>query len=485
MIGKIDKAKKSYTCSGCAYKSIKWLGCCPDCNEWNLCVEVVPVAGAVRTQGTLNGGLPSMTSLQSIKQVTETRILTNIEEWDRVMGGGIVPSSFIVLTGDPGIGKSTLLLQISHNLSRDYRVYYFSTEESLQQILQRARRLKCVQEKLPDKDTNNDNSARDNSKSNIDNDSKNGVGDRLLCSDQSNLETIVAIAQQDKPDIVIIDSIQNCYSSDSHSIPGSVNQVRESVFQLMRLAKEHNITLVVSGHITKEGVLAGPKVLEHMVDAVFYLQSEDRFQTRVLSAVKNRFGPIDEVGFFHMYENGLVQEPNINKHLLSGHTHAPGSVLVSVIEGTRPLLLELQALTIESKFGIPQRVVSGVDHKQVVLIAAILQKYLFIKLNMHDIFFKISGGIKVKGNSTDMGIALALLSSYFQQPIPEKSIVLGEISLTGAIKPIKHSAILVKEAHKFGIINLIVAKDQSIEKIPDIKIYRFSSVYELVSLFSA
>lgn len=465
MLSKTDKAKKSYVCSQCSYKSIKWLGCCPDCNEWNVCEEVVAApANTLRMQGNLSELLPSMTSLESIKQTTEKRILTNIQEWDRVMGGGIVPSSFIVLTGDPGIGKSTLLLQISHNLSRDYKVYYFSTEESLQQILQRARRLKCVQQQQ---------------------DNKKKEENALLCSDQSNLETIIAIAQQDKPDIVIIDSIQNCYSSDAHSIPGSVNQVRESVFQLMRLAKEHNITLLVSGHITKEGVLAGPKVLEHMVDAVFYLQSEDRFQTRVLSAVKNRFGPIDEVGFFHMYENGLVQEPNINKHLLSGHTHAPGSVLVSVIEGTRPLLLELQALTIESKFGIPQRVVSGVDHKQVVLIAAILQKYLFIKLNMHDIFFKISGGIKVKGNSTDLGIALALLSSYFQQPIPEKSIVLGEISLTGAIKPIKHIAILVKEAYKFGITTIIVAKDQSIEKMPDIKVQRFSSVYELVSLFSA
>jgi len=462
MISKADKAKKSYICSRCSYKSIKWLGCCPDCNEWNACTEVVSYVPTSTIRAEV--GRTSMVSLQSIKQTTEKRILTNIQEWDRVMGGGIVPSSFIVLTGDPGIGKSTLLLQISHNLSRDYKVYYFSTEESLQQILQRARRLKCVQQEQ---------------------DSKKKEENALLCSDQSNLETIIAIAQQDKPDIVIIDSIQNCYSSDAHSIPGSVNQVRESVFQLMRLAKEHNITLLVSGHITKEGVLAGPKVLEHMVDAVFYLQSEDRFQTRVLSAVKNRFGPIDEVGFFHMYENGLVQEPNINKHLLSGHTHAPGSVLVSVIEGTRPLLLELQALTIESKFGIPQRVVSGVDHKQVVLIAAILQKYLFIKLNMHDIFFKISGGIKVKGNSTDMGIALALLSSYFQQPIPEKSIVLGEISLTGAIKPIKHIAILVKEAYKFGITTIIVAKDQSIEKMPDIKVQRFSSVYELVSLFSA
>jgi DNA repair protein RadA/Sms len=250
----------------------------------------------------------------------------------------------------------------------------------------------------------------------------------------------------------------------------------------MRLAKEQNITTIISGHITKEGTIAGPKTLEHMVDGVFYLQGEDRFQTRILRSVKNRFGTINELGFFEMDEAGLQEVPNINEHLLSEHSDAPGSVLISVIEGSRPLLLELQALTIESKLGIPQRVVSGIDQKQVVLIAAILEKYLHIRLSTQDIFFKVSGGFKIKGSGIDLGIALALLSSYFQQPVPEKSIILGEISLTGEIKPINQMNVFVKEAEKFGIKTLLVAKNQKIET-SNCTIKRFTNVYELLSLF--
>lgn len=450
----MSKQKISYSCSACSYKSIKWLGCCPECAEWNTFLEMAS-APLVRHGGVAAGPVraTTMTPLHAVPSPSHERLCTHISEWDRVMGGGIMPNSLIILTGDPGIGKSTLLLQVSRNLAQRHRVYYFSTEESLQQILQRAQRLNCVDE-------------------------------QLLCSDQANLEEIIAIAQHDKPDVLIIDSIQNCYITNSQATAGSISQLREITFQLMRLAKETGITVLVSGHITKEGVMAGPKTLEHMVDAVFYLQAEDRWQTRVLRAVKNRFGTVNELGFFHMHEDGLQEEPNINKHLLSDHTHSPGSVLVSVMEGSRPLLLELQALTIESKLGIPQRVVSGLDHTQVVLISAILQKYLFIKLSMHDIFFKVGGGVKIKGSSTDLGIALALLSSYFQQPLPEKSIALGEISLTGAIKPINHINIFIKEASKFGIEQLLVAQNQTIEKTSG-TVRRFSNVYELLSLFTA
>ena len=379
-------------------------------------------------------------------------MLTGIHEWDRVMGGGIMPSSLIVLTGDPGIGKSTLLLQVCDQLSQNYTVYYFSTEESPEQVMQRAQRLNCTSEKL-------------------------------LFSDKAELETIIATAHHDKPDILIIDSIQNCYISNAQTTPGSIAQLRETTFQLMRLAKENNITIIVSGHITKEGIIAGPKTLEHMVDAVFYLQSEDRWQTRMLRAVKNRFGTINELGFFEMDTHGLKPVADINKHLISELNNAAGSVLVSVIEGSRPLLLELQALTIESKLGIPQRVVSGLDHKQVVLIAAIIQKYLQIKLNLHDIFFKVSGGFAIKSSTADLGIALAMLSSYFQQPLPEKSIALGEISLTGHIKPINQINLLVKEAEKFGIERLLVAHNQKIEK-SKAKVCRFTNVYELLTLFT-
>lgn len=392
-----------------------------------------------------------MINLSTVTSTNQARMLSGIGEWDRVMGGGIVPSSLIILTGDPGIGKSTLLLQICNHLARQYRVFYFSTEESLQQVKLRAERLGCI--------TNN-----------------------LLFSDSAELHTIIETAQQDTPDIIIIDSIQNSYLNGAQSLPGSVGQLRESTFQLMRFAKERGVTIILTGHITKEGVIAGPKTLEHMVDAVFYLQCEDRWQTRVLRAVKNRFGTIDELGFFEMGERGLQELSNINQQLISEVSHSPGSALVSVIEGSRPLLLELQALTIESKLAMPQRVISGVDHKQVMLIAAILQKYLHIKLNMHDIFFKVSGGFKIKSSATDLGIGLALLSSYFQQPLPEKSIAIGEISLTGQIKPVNQINQFVHEATTFGIERLLVAKHQTITH-KQCSIQRFSNVYELLSLF--
>jgi DNA repair protein RadA/Sms len=376
---------------------------------------------------------------------------SGIDEWDRVLGGGIMPGSLIILTGDPGIGKSTLLLQICDKLAEQYTVHYFSTEESLQQVNLRAKRI-------------------------------TGMKSKLLFSDNADLESIIEHAKTNKPDILIIDSIQNCFSQESRYVQGSVNQLRDATFQLMRLAKEYEVAVLMSGHITKDGMIAGPKTLEHMVDGVFYLQGEDRWQTRILRSVKNRFGTINEIGFFEMRSSGLEEVRNINEHLISELNHAPGSVLISFVEGSRPLLLELQALTIDSKLGIPQRVVSGVDQKQVVLIAAILEKYLHIRLSSQDIFFKVSGGFKIKDSSTDLGIALALLSSFFQQPLPQKSIALGEINLTGQIQPINQINILVREAEKFGIGQLLVAKNQKTEKT-SCAVKKFSNVYELLSLF--
>lgn len=454
----MSKNKIVYACSSCTYQSIKWMGCCPECSQWNTFEENQTITHAVpgsKVALAKSGAIKalSMTQLSTVETTMKPRMLSGIDEWDRVVGGGIMPSSLIILTGDPGIGKSTLLLQICNRLAKNYSVFYFSTEESLQQVKQRAQRLECINE-------------------------------NLMFSDQADLETILTTAQHHKPDIVIIDSIQNCYTSQAQAFPGSIGQLRETTFHLMRLAKENDITILVSGHITKEGTIAGPKTLEHMVDGVFYLQGEERWQTRVLRSVKNRFGTINELGFFEMHQNGLQEVANINEHLISELSHSPGSVLVSIIEGSRPLLLELQALTIETKLGIPQRVVSGLDHKEVVLIAAILEKYLHIRLSTQDIFFKVSGGFKIKGSATDLGIALALLSSYFQQPLPEKSIALGEISLTGQIKPINQINLFVREAEKFGIGQLFVSKNQKIENTSS-KVRRFTNVYELLSLFDA
>ena len=444
----MSKQKIELHCTNCDYRPPKWLGCCPECQEWGSITEKKSTQrfGAIATNNT-----PLLVPLNAITVEKKARMLSGMQEWDRVVGGGIMPGSLLILTGDPGIGKSTLLLQVAHHLAQQHEVFYFSSEESLEQVSQRARRLGCASEKI-------------------------------LFSDQGNLETIIAVAEEKKPAIIIIDSIQNCFTTEAQTIPGTIGQLREAAFHVMRLAKEHDVAVILTGHITKEGTMAGPKMLEHMVDAVFYLQGEDRWQTRILRSVKNRFGAINELGFFEMQEHGLREVANINQQLLNEASYAPGSMLISYIEGSRPLLIELQALTIASKFGMPQRVISGLDQKQVIIIAAILEKYLQIKFSSQDIFFKVSGGFKIKESGVDLGIALALLSSYFQKPLPEKSIALGEISLTGHIKPINQIGVHVSEAQKFGIEKLFVAYNQKVEKTTT-ALVRFRSVYELLTLF--
>lgn len=449
------KISTQFICSTCRYSTPRWIGCCPGCNAWHTFTEQsnAPVSLARSSSGSgTRAKQVSMVPLSSLSYDKDERLLSTLREWDRVVGGGLMRGSLSIVTGDPGIGKSTLMLQIGNLIAQEHRVFYFSTEESLKQVQQRAQRLECS---CP----------------------------QLLFADEANLEHIIATAESELPDLLIIDSIQNCYIPDADTTPGGVSQLRDATFRLMRLAKDRAITILLSGHITKEGTIAGPKMLEHMVDAVFYLQGEDQWQTRVLRSVKNRFGTINEVGFFEMESQGLVEVSNINEHLVSETNHAPGSALISVVEGSRPLLLELQALTIESKVGIPQRVISGVDHKQVVLIAAILEKYLQVRFSAHDIFFKVSGGFKIKSSSADLGIALALLSSYFQQPLPEKSITLGEISLTGQLKPINQITMYIREAEKFGIRNLLVASNQNIERT-ECQVKKFGTVYNLLSLFS-
>jgi len=444
-------AKKGalYECQECSYQTIKWLGCCPDCQAFNSIklVAAQPLSSQVLSTTVAPAVL---TELQEVTVTPTSRMTTGIGEWDRVTGGGIVPGSFSVLTGDPGIGKSTLLLQIAQRLSEQQKLFYFSSEESLEQVTARAHRLHIVTQKI-------------------------------LLSDNPNIEALIGACIFEKPAVVIIDSLQNCYLSESPAQSGSIGQLKEIAFKLMRMAKEHNIAVIASSHITKEGVMAGPKTLEHLVDAVFYLQGEDRWQTRVLRSVKNRFGAASELGFFAMEEEGLKEMSNINEHLLEELSYSPGSVLISFIEGSRPLLIELQALVLQSKYGIPQRVVSGIDHTQVVLIAAILEKYLQISFGAQDIFFKISGSFKIKSASADLGIALALLSSYFQKPLPEKSVALGEVSLTGQIKPINQMSIHAAEAEKFGLTRLILPQNQKVDS--SCKVLKFSHVYELVSLF--
>lgn len=443
----VMKQKIVFHCTNCDYRPPRWVGNCSACNEWGSIVELKP-------QEVSSNKLSTAITLKHLDELSfdsQIRMLSGISEWDRVVGGGIMPGSYLILTGDPGIGKSTLLLQVAHGLSQDHSVFYFSSEESLEQVKRRSERLRLGNTKI-------------------------------LFSDQAQLESIIAIAQEKKPDILIIDSVQNCYSSEAQVIPGTVGQLREAAFLLMRLAKENNIAILLTGHITKEGVIAGPKVLEHMVDGVLYLQGEDRWQLRVLRSIKNRFGTINEIGFFEMNECGLSEVPNINEQLLNEISYTPGSVLVSYIEGTRPLLLELQTLCVASRYGVPARVISGVDPKQVALIIAVLEKYLNIQFSSYDIFLKISGGFKIKESVVDLGIALALLSSYYQKPLPQKFLSLGEISLTGQIKPINQINMHLNEAKKFGIDGIIIAKNQKCDEALG-KVVRLQNVYDLLSLF--
>lgn len=467
------KPNTEYTCSSCNTSTRKWSGCCLSCGEWNTLSEQAvapkPVAGTKTVSTEAIAATVAAASLITLDQVAmpsnQQRQMSGLSEWDQVVGGGLMPGAFIILTGDPGIGKSTLLLQVAAGIaSTNKRVIYFSSEESLAQVKQRGQRL-----------------AIDLS--------------QLHCSDAASLDTIVATAIAEKPDLLIVDSIQNCYLSESErTLPGSVAQLRQAGFTLMKLAKEHGITVIVTGHITKEGNMAGPKVLEHLVDGVFYLQGEDRWHVRILRAVKNRFGTINEMGFFEMGETGMDAISNINKHLLSESTHAPGAALTCSMEGTRPLLLELQALCVPTKFSMPQRVITGVDPKRVLLIAAILEKYLHTKFSGVDIFFRVSSGCSIKESASDLGIALALLSSYFQQPLPEKSIALAEISLTGQLKPVPMMTRRLNEASKFGLkFCFMAAGIPGLEPGPSnkeaapsessLKAVCFKSIYELLRLF--
>jgi DNA repair protein RadA/Sms len=453
----MSKNKINYRCTNCDHISLRWLGCCPTCSEWNSFTEEKteqpePASFGKKAPNSRTIEPAKLMHLNEIECSEKNRIKSGINEWDRVMGGGILPGSFIILTGDPGIGKSTLLLQVANQIAQNYKVLYFSSEESLHQVKNRASRLNITQ------------------------------NPNLLFSDQACLENIIETAEQIKPELLILDSIQNCHlTHGARAIPGTIAQLREAGFRLMKLAKENNIATCVTGHITKEGYIAGPKILEHMVDGVFYLQGEDRFSTRILRSVKNRFGTIYETGFFEMEEDGLIQVPDINQYLLNEISETPGSALISSLEGSRPLLLELQALCVTSKFGIPQRVITGIDPKRVILICAILEKYLHVRLSSQDVFFKLSGGFKIKESASDLGIAVALLSSYFQKPLPSKSIFISEISLTGQIKPTNQINIRVQEAEKFGIKKIFVSKNQKIKSSE--QILMFQNVYDLLKLF--
>ena len=448
-----------FFCQCCGYESSKWMGQCPGCKEWNSFVEEVVDKKNVSSGGKQKSTLTEakIMPLSAIEMTQEERISTQIKELDRVLGGGIVRGSLILVGGDPGIGKSTLLLQVCKNLaSQKRRVLYISGEESLQQIKIRAERIGEFEDSL-----------------------------RLLC--ETNLDIIQSIIDREKPEIVVIDSIQTMYNEEVGSAPGSVSQVRESTNTLMQIAKGMNISIFIVGHVTKEGVVAGPRVLEHMVDTVLYFEGDRHAAYRILRGVKNRFGSTNEIGVFEMRNSGLREVENPSEFMLSGRPEdASGSVVACSMEGTRPILVEVQALVCRSNFGIPRRTATGTDFNRVNLLMAVLEKRLGLKLADCDAYVNIAGGIKMNEPALDLGIVLAIISSYKEKPIDERTICFGEVGLSGEIRAVSMAEQRVQEARKLGFEVCILPEvsKAAMQEMTSIKLIGIKNVKDAIDYLS-
>ena len=449
------KEKKSiYFCQNCGHEESKWLGQCPMCRDWNTFVEEkVTVSKGTAAKNTVREA--EVVTLSSVSTDQEDRMQTEIEELDRVLGGGVVPGSLVLVGGDPGIGKSTLLLQVCKRLSDQGRkVLYISGEESLKQIKLRANRMGTFSDHL-----------------------------LLLC--ETNLETIRQVIEREHPAVAVIDSIQTMYSEEVTAAPGSVSQVREATNTLMQIAKGLNITIFIVGHVTKEGTVAGPRVLEHMVDTVLYFEGDRHASYRILRGVKNRFGSTNEIGVFEMRETGLEEVPNPSEYMLNGRPEdASGSVVACSMEGTRPILMEIQALVCRSNFGMPRRTAAGTDYNRVNLLMAVLEKRVGLPLSNYDAYINIAGGIRMNEPAIDLGIVMAIVSSYKNQSISPGTIVFGEVGLSGEVRAVSMPEQRVAEARKLGFKTCImpqVSKDM-LKKVEGIEVIGVKSVNQAMNL---
>ena len=451
------KGKKSiFFCQNCGHEEAKWLGQCPACKEWNTFVEELIDSGI--TKGTTVAARAvheaKVVPLTEVTADDDTRSETGIKELDRVLGGGIVPGSLVLVGGDPGIGKSTLLLQVCQRMAQMKKILYISGEESQAQIKLRANRMGNFTSSL-----------------------------LLLC--ETNLGIIRSVIEKERPELVIIDSIQTMYSEDVTSAPGSVSQVRESTNVFMQLAKGLCIPIFIVGHVTKEGTVAGPRVLEHMVDTVLYFEGDRHASYRILRAVKNRFGSTNEIGVFEMRQSGLVEVENPSEYMLSGKPeNASGSVVACSMEGTRPILLEIQALVCRTNFGMPRRTAAGTDYNRVNLLMAVLEKRLGMSLGNCDAYVNIAGGIKMNEPAIDLGIVMALVSSYRNRPIDEKTIVFGEVGLSGEVRAVNMPEQRVAEAKKLGFETCILPEVslKMVKEIQGIRLVGVKTVNEAVGI---
>ena len=436
------KAKSTgFFCRECGYESSKWMGQCPACKAWNTMVEApsapassgtaagryAAAASLTAAPGKRAGAQAKPVSLDEIELSDTDRTRTGFAELDRVLGSGVVRGSLVLVGGDPGIGKSTLLLQVCRNLAgQEQKVLYVSGEESLKQIKLRAQRIGAFGDRL-----------------------------RLLC--ETNLDMIRQVIEKEKPTVVVIDSIQTMYNEEVSSAPGSVSQVRESTGVLLQIAKGLGVSIFIVGHVTKDGNVAGPRVLEHMVDTVLYFEGDRHASYRILRGVKNRFGSTNEIGVFEMREEGLVEVENPSEFMLAGRPEgASGSVVACSMEGTRPILIEIQALVCASNFGMPRRTAAGTDYNRVNLLMAVLEKRLGLHLSASDAYVNIAGGIRMNEPAVDLGILLAVVSSYKDIVIDDKVLVFGEVGLSGEVRAVSMAEQRVQEAKKLGFTTVIL-----------------------------
>ena len=449
------KTATIFFCQSCGYESAKWMGQCPGCKEWNTFVEETVNKADLKASGGAAKRAGERQEPCALSEVTiheESKILTGIGELDRVLGGGIVQGSLTLVGGDPGIGKSTLLLQVCKNLAQSgHKVLYISGEESQVQIKMRADRIGSFTPQM-----------------------------LLLC--ETDLGDIEEVIRRTKPEVVVIDSIQTMYNENVSAAPGSVSQVRESTGVLLQLAKGLGVSVFIVGHVTKEGTVAGPRVLEHMVDTVLYFEGDRHASYRILRGVKNRFGSTNEIGVFEMREQGLAEVANASEYMLSGRPeNASGSVVACTMEGTRPLLVEIQALVCQSNFGIPRRQTTGTDFNRVNLLMAVLEKRLGVQLAGCDAYVNITGGLKILEPAIDLGIVIAILSSFRNRIVNPKLIAFREVGLSGEVRAVSQTAQRVAEAAKLGFeVCVIPAVSEKDVMIADIKIVAVKNLQDVM-----
>ena len=426
----MSKVRSTYVCQACGYESARWAGKCSNCNGWNTFVEEVsaPAKGAKRTSGVSVRNAVAPVPITDVEFSPESRVPVGIPEFDRVLGGGIVPGSLILIGGDPGIGKSTLMMQMAASLS-DRVILYITGEESVGQIKMRATRL----ERPP--------------------------SERMFLLAETNIDIIEALIEKSAPEIVIVDSIQTMFRPELESAPGTVSQVRECTARYMRLAKGKGIPVFLVGHVTKEGAIAGPRVVEHMVDTVIQFEGERHHAYRILRAVKNRFGSTNEIGIFEMHDRGLREVTNPSEVFLSERRpDASGSTVVAGIEGTRPLLVEVQALVAPTSYGVPQRTATGFDSRRLQMLLAVLEKRVGVHVGQYDVFVNVAGGVKLDEPAADLGMAVSIVSSLRDAPVDRNAVVIGEVGLGGEIRTVNHIERRVSEAVKLGFRSIVTPR---------------------------